>query len=42
MTKNIVDLNMYFKVKDGKQIVILLHVDDLLITKDNDKEVKNI
>ncbi len=40
MINNIVDLNMYFKAIDEKWIVILLYVNDLLITKDNDKKVK--
>jgi len=31
-TKSFVDLNLYIKVVDGEPIIILLYVDDLLLT----------
>jgi hypothetical protein len=36
------DPNMYFTLKDGKQVIILLYVDDLLTTGDNQQEIQRI
>ena len=33
-TKSKADPNLYFKVEDGKQVILLLYVDDLFLTGD--------
>lgn len=42
MKKSTADPNMYCREIDGKHTVVLLYVDDLLITGDNEKEIKKI
>ena len=31
-TKNVVDSNIYYKVDDGKSLILVLYVDDLFLT----------
>ena len=35
-TKSKADPNLYFKVEDGKQVILLLYVDDLFLTGDEE------
>ena len=35
-TKSKVDSNLYYKVKDGKPMILMLYVDDLFLTGDED------
>ena len=35
-TKSKVDLNLYFKVEDGNQVILLLYMDDLFLTGDEE------
>jgi hypothetical protein len=37
-----VDANMYYKEKYMKRIIILLYVDDLLLTRDDKKKIKRV
>jgi hypothetical protein len=42
LTKSEADSNLYYFVKEGKTIMILLYVDDLLLTGDNEEELNRI
>jgi hypothetical protein len=33
---------MYYKEKDTKRIIVLLYMDDLLLTKDDKKKIKRV
>ena len=36
------DPNLYYSLENGKYVIILLHVDDLLITGDNSQEISRL
>ena len=36
-TKSKVDSNLYFKVEDGRPVILLLYVDDLFLTGDEER-----
>lgn len=42
LIKSSVNPNMYYKEKDMKRIIILLYLDDLLLTTNDGKEIKQM
>ena len=42
MTRSNANPNMHYKKKDDKQVIFFMYVDDLLITRIDDKEIKRI
>jgi hypothetical protein len=39
MQRSIADYNLYYSITDGKYTILLLYVDDLLLTGDNIEEI---